>query len=286
MPLTGRAKRFFDTHVSRHGYLSSSFKMRLFEAHNRNEVSGRELIELGKRVKLHVADLHGKPGYEEAKLRLAELERQAAKMKPRQAVAHLVSKLLQINRFELPPQTAGTKRIQIAVPIHVHGRLKQLAELQHETGGFLLYTIRKHSDREVWQVHGFFPLGKGGTHEVHSDPAHVMLANKLLAHLRSISPRVAWDFIKVHTHCRGTGPFWFDKFSRQDIDAIADEVGENSRYTSMMYSPTHELVAGHSSHRYEVIRVASTVQHQENTRNLETVFRRIAKQQRVKVLEL
>ncbi len=168
--------------------------------------------------------------------------------------------------------------INIVVPRHLHRKLKRLAELQQETNGVFLYTPNKVRGQTLWQVHGLFMLGRGSAYHVEAHPAYMRAGNALLDRLRRQSPRAGWEFVKVHTHCRGTGRTWFHRFSAQDLEAVKTQVAENPKFTLMMYSPTHHIAAGHSGNSYNVVVVESTDQHRSNSDNLAALMRRVVQE--------
>ncbi|MFH0713859.1 MAG: hypothetical protein V1722_04750 [Candidatus Micrarchaeota archaeon] len=174
--------------------------------------------------------------------------------------------------------SAQTGKITIVVPRHLHEKVKRLAELNVETDGAYFYTPQVSKGRTLWLVHSFIQLGRGSEVHVQAHPESIRAGNALLTHLRSQKNNPDWEFIKVHTHCRGTGKYWFDKFSSQDLDAVKEQLKEESqKFTAMMYSPTHHLVAGHPDNEYRIKVIDSTEQHRQNSRKVESIFNRIAK---------
>ncbi len=173
--------------------------------------------------------------------------------------------------------------IAIVVPRHLHQRLKRLAELEQETNGIFLYTPESVQGRRLWRVHCFFMLGRGSRYHVQAHPEYLRAGNALLSHLRRQSPRAGWEFVKVHTHCRGTGREWFHRFSSQDLQAVAGEVAENPKFTLMMYSPTHHIATGNPRHRYQVVVVDSTSRHRVNSNNLTSVYNRLVREHGIKL---
>ncbi len=166
--------------------------------------------------------------------------------------------------------------INIVVPRHLHDRLKRLAELEHETNGFFTYTSQVVSGRTLWQVHSFHMLGRGSAYHVSAHPAYLEAGNRFLEHLRRQSPAAGYEFLKVHTHCRGTGLEWFDKFSQGDYAGVQAELnGGNPGFTLMMFSPTHSLATGHRRNTYSVAVVPSTETHLQNTSNLNRIYEEV-----------
>ncbi len=175
--------------------------------------------------------------------------------------------------------------IDIVVPRHLHQKLKTLAELDQETNGVFFYTPQTARGRTLWQVHSFLLTGRGDDEYVSSHPIQVRVANLMLNHLSRQTPRVDWGFVKVHTHCRGTGRSlgekWFHQFSEQDMDAVRAQLRDNPDYTLMMYSPTHHLAAGHSRNLYNVAVIDSTPEHRRNSARLENLAKRLRLQHRI-----
>ncbi len=135
----------------------------------------------------------------------------------------------------------------------------------------------------LWKVHGFFMLGRGSAYHVQAHPNYLAAGNAFLSHLRRQNPTAGWEFLKVHTHCRGTGREWFHRFSSQDLQAVAGEVAENPKFTLMMYRPIHHIATGHARNRCAVTVVKSTPRHRESSDNLKKVYARIVREQGIKL---
>ena len=162
--------------------------------------------------------------------------------------------------------------VRIIVPSHLHEKLKKLAEFKQEINGFFVYTPDEIGGKTFWRVHSFHMLGRGSAEHVRARASHLNAANVFLQELRKRAPRAGYDFIKVHTHCRGTGEQWFHRFSKQDLEAVREELLENPGFTLMMYSPTHQIATGHPNNKYTVKVVHSQQHHLENNRKLDAIY--------------
>ncbi|MFH0713690.1 MAG: hypothetical protein V1722_04020 [Candidatus Micrarchaeota archaeon] len=177
--------------------------------------------------------------------------------------------------------------IEIVVPSHLHNKIKAMAELRRETNFIFLYTPERAPGGNMrWLVHSHHMLGMGNAVEVGADLKYREAGNLLVQKLRRSAPRAGYEFMKVHTHCRGTGEEWFHQFSSGDFDGVRAELPENPDFTLLMYSPTHHLATGHPNNHYSITVVPSTPQHRAMSQRLSRVYRRLAEEHGIRLLAM
>ncbi|MEW5955586.1 MAG: hypothetical protein AB1626_03560 [Candidatus Micrarchaeota archaeon] len=158
--------------------------------------------------------------------------------------------------------------------------------MEHETNGFLIYTPDKVAGKTLWRVHSFHMLGRGSAYHVKAHPYYLKAANAFLQELRRRDPRARYEFMKAHTHCRGTGEQWFNRFSGGDLEAVKVELPENPGFTLMMYSPTHHLATGHPRNEYRIVVVPSQPAHVENTEHLNVIYRETVRRKGIRLPQI
>ncbi|MFH0713064.1 MAG: hypothetical protein V1722_00620 [Candidatus Micrarchaeota archaeon] len=167
-------------------------------------------------------------------------------------------------------------QVEIVIPQHLHKRLKTLAQLEQETNGVFLCTPQRTGAKTRWLAHSFHLLGRGSATHVRADPMRLAAANHLLEHVHAQSPSAGYKLLKVHTHCRGTGEEWFDRFSSGDRNSVMAQLKRDPDYALVMISPIRSIAIGYPDNRYFVSEAPSTQTSLRNTRNLETLYATVA----------
>ncbi|MFH0713191.1 MAG: hypothetical protein V1722_01530 [Candidatus Micrarchaeota archaeon] len=90
MPFTAKEEKIIGQ-IPRHGYLTEPLKRHLLAGVAAGTIREGELVELGKRIKQHVADKKEKPEYEKVVAHLRELQRQALEKTPDAGLSHLLN---------------------------------------------------------------------------------------------------------------------------------------------------------------------------------------------------
>lgn len=129
-------------------------------------------------------------------------------------------------------------RRRILVPISIDGKLRHLAGLKQESNGALLYVPTLTSDGLNCRVDALYMTAVGTAGNVCAEPQRMAIIN------RFFESNPEYRFVKWHTHCRGTGEYWFTRFSQGDIRAYKEQLRQDSRFIGMVVSPTRKLLYG------------------------------------------
>ena len=93
MALPKEVTDLFEKHVKRHGYLTNEMKAHLHRGYTEEQISEKELKDLGDRIKQHVADRKGQPDYEDAVNALKRLQRDGLSLEPHAALDLLLKRI-------------------------------------------------------------------------------------------------------------------------------------------------------------------------------------------------
>ncbi len=93
MALPKEVTDLFEKHVKRHGYLTNEMKVHLHRGYTEEQISEKELKDLGDRIKEHVADRKGQPDYEDAVNALKRLQRDGLSLEPHAALDLLLKRI-------------------------------------------------------------------------------------------------------------------------------------------------------------------------------------------------
>lgn len=148
-----------------------------------------------------------------------------------------------------------TRRIRrrILLPRSLDARLKNLAELQQETNGALLYVPQVRSANEIdCRVDALYMTAVGTAGHVRAEPQRMAIVNCFFER------NSEYLFVKWHTHCRGTGEHWFTRLSQGDIDSYEAQLQDDSRFIGMMASPLRTLLYGRGELDYSLVEDTST----------------------------
>ena len=130
------------------------------------------------------------------------------------------------------------------LPSKLEKNLKQLTEQTREITGFLFYT--KLEDNMYWVNPTIFltGIGSGGSVSPTESDEFGLITNFIGYHLRDINP------IEFHTHHKGLGPEWWNRFSEPDIQNIKSIIyGDGNHrplpdYIGMLVTPEKLMARG------------------------------------------
>lgn len=154
-------------------------------------------------------------------------------------------------------------RVEIVIPRHIHVRMLELAGLNQETRGRLIYLRRQARGKRQLLVQTLVMTGRGKPHEVDVDPLHERAANFFSQRLRSINS--AYGDLEWHTHT--TTP----QFSQTDRSNVTEYLRDDPDYVLLMYHRARQLALGHPERQHVIRVVDSTSTHLANERNLQAI---------------
>ena len=114
--------------------------------------------------------------------------------------------------------------------------LDELAELNEEVNGILLYRPQRH----YCPVEAIFMTGKGNVGHVRAEQERMDIANEFF------SGNPDYLFVKFHTHSKGTikrfGDFHATHFSEGDIESYDEQLKTNPEFIGMVVTPRTKLL--------------------------------------------
>lgn len=127
----------------------------------------------------------------------------------------------------------------IVLPKHFNTQLEIITHHTQEVLGVAL-AIEHESDTpfSTYIIEGILLLGMGSAYSVFPDEKRLIIANEIL----KFNP--LYRAIEFHTHCKGTGEMWYDKFSSGDFNSFNNILSYNRYYKHILFTPTNILTFG------------------------------------------
>jgi len=147
-----------------------------------------------------------------------------------------------LTRSSVPSETLTPKRRVVLLPREFEKRLDNLALIEDEINGILMYKSQEGQYEQYCPVLHLYVTGMGTPSHVQADEQRMAVVNEFFQR------HLEYGAVKFHTHSKGTitrfGQHYATNFSLGDIDSYKEQIVHDPEFIGMVTTPSAKLLCG------------------------------------------